>query len=108
MYRVTALVSKQLSMTLALSGIQVEETTSVKQVEERLNSCLKEPGGIEILILEEHFRQDLSEWTRERLRRHKGKPLIVYCPNFETEELDVNTYLASVLKPALGYEIRLE
>jgi len=32
----------------------------------------------------------------------------VSCPAFDSEESRVDSYLAEVLRPAVGYEIRLE
>ena len=38
---------------------------------------------------------------------NQGDPLIVYCPAFEEADADVDAYLSSVIKPAVGFEIRL-
>jgi vacuolar-type H+-ATPase subunit F/Vma7 len=108
MSNIVAIASGDLALELALAGVRVEERSSLTDVETALDGYLQDPGQVTVVIVESRFRQDFSEWFRERLRRHKGRPLVVYCPEFAVDELDVNAYLASVLKPALGYEIRLE
>lgn len=108
MSNVAAIASGGLALQLALAGIRIETPAAPEDAEAALEAYLDEPGGVMVVIVEECFRRRFSEWFRERLRRHRGRPLVVYCPAFDMEALDVDAYLSSVLKPALGYEIRLE
>ena len=107
MPNVIALTHGQTSLQLSLAGVHVEETLTVDLAEKRLAELL-ESREARVVILQEQYRTEFSEWFAERLRRHKGLPLIVYCPAFEEEESNVDAYLTAVLKPAIGYEIRLE
>lgn len=107
MSNVIALTKGQTSLQLSLSGVHYEETTSAADAEKRLGELL-ETRGARVVIVQEEYRSQFSEWFAERLRRHKGLPLIVYCPAFEEEDSNVDAYLTAVLKPAIGYEIRLE
>lgn len=107
MPNVVALTRGQTSLQLALAGVHVEEMPTVDEAEERLGQLL-ESRESRVVIVQEEYRTAFSEWFAERLRRHKGLPLIVYCPAFEEEDSNVDAYLTAVLKPAIGYEIRLE
>lgn len=106
MPKVVALVKDNTALKLMLAGIRVEPTHDARSAEERLDDLLESETGV--VIVQEQFRDHFSEFFSERLRRHKGLPLIVYCPVFEDEDSNVDAYLSSVLKPAVGYEIRLE
>ncbi len=105
MPEIAALASGATALNLALTGIRVEEIREPKDVEKRLEELL--PGGLDVIILDERFRDGFSDRMKDRLHRHKGAPLIVYCPPFEDEDSDVDAYLNSIIKPAVGFEIRL-
>ncbi|MBI5093843.1 MAG: hypothetical protein HZB26_15560 [Candidatus Hydrogenedentes bacterium] len=94
------------AIKLRLTGVHVIETATAKEAEEICESQLH--GEAKVLIIEERLRNDFTEYFRERLRKHKGLPLVVFCPGFEKEDSDVDAYLSSVLRPAVGFEIRLE
>ena len=103
--KITAIAYDATALNLALTGIRVEEASDVKDVESRMDELLQDGAGV--LILDERYRDEFSDRMQERLRRHKGDPLIVYCPTFEEADADVDAYLSSVIKPAVGFEIRL-
>lgn len=107
MPNVIALTRGQTSLQLSLAGVHVEETTNVQDAEKRLGELL-ESREARVVIVQEEYRMLFGDWFTERLRRHKGLPLIVYCPAFDEEDSNVDAYLTAVLKPAIGYEIRLE
>lgn len=102
---IVALASGATALNLALTGITVEEISDTKDAETRCDELMQ--NGPSVLIIEEGLRDTFSERMRERMARHKGDPLIVYCPAFEEEDADVDSYLSSVIKPAVGFEIRL-
>lgn len=106
MPRIAAFVKDNTALKLMLAGIRVEITHDAGTAESRLDELLE--SDTSVAIVQEEFRSQFSEFFTERLRRHKGLPLIVYCPAFEEEESNVDAYLSAVLKPAVGYEIRLE
>jgi vacuolar-type H+-ATPase subunit F/Vma7 len=76
-----------------------------KDAENALEALMQEK--LDLIIIEEKLRHGFSERAQDRLKRHKGAPLLVNCPSFDDEETDVDAYLSSVIKPAVGFEIRL-
>lgn len=105
MPKVLALASDAAAMNIALTGIPVEEFSDSKDAERRCVELLDD--GPEVLIVEERLAESFSERAGDRLARHRGAPLIVYCPAFDEADSDVDAYLSSVIKPAVGFEIRL-
>ena len=105
MSKICALASGATAMNLALTGIRVQEVADAKDAEGVLEGLLQEK--LDVVIIEEKLRHGFSERTQERLKKHKGAPLLVNCPSFDDEETDVDAYLSSVIKPAVGFEIRL-
>lgn len=106
MPKVVAVASGHVALALGLTGVHVIEPSTPAEVEAVVMSQLE--SDTQLLIVQENFRDAYSERLQLALSRHRGKPLIVYCPAFEREESEVDAYLSSVLKPAIGYEIRLE
>lgn len=106
MPKVVAVAQDRVALALGLTGVPVIEPTNVSEAEDIITPLLE--SDAELLIVQESFRADFSERFRLALGRHRGTPLLVYCPAFEEEDSDVDAYLSSVLKPAIGYEIRLE
>ncbi len=105
MPEIAALASGATALNLALTGIRVDEVRDARDAEKRLDELLS--GASDVLIVDERFRGGFSERMKDRLLRHKGTPLIVYCPPFEEEDSDVDAYMSSIIKPAVGFEIRL-
>ncbi len=105
MANIVALANDATALNLALAGIRVEEISDIRTAERRCAEVLDETP--DVLILEESFRDGFSERMQDRLARHKGAPLIVYCPAFGDTETDVDAYLSAIIKPAVGFEIRL-
>jgi len=105
MASIVALAQGATALNLALTGIRVEEFAEAKDAESRCVELLQD--GLDVFILEERLSESFSERTREKLARHRGTPLVVFCPPFDEEESDVDAYLSSIIKPAVGFEIRL-
>lgn len=106
MAKVIALAQDHVALNLALTGINVRQPIDIANAEEMLRDLLE--SDADVVIVQEDFRDGFSERFMNTLSKHKGSPLIVYCPMFEEEDADVDAYLSAVLKPAIGYEIRLE
>jgi vacuolar-type H+-ATPase subunit F/Vma7 len=106
MSKVVAIAEDHVGLQLALAGVDVIPVSSVAAAEAILEAHLS--GDADVLILQEELRDGLSEYYEAMLKRHKGAPLVVYCPSFSEEDSDVDAYLSSIIKPAVGYEIRLE
>ena len=105
MSKIVALATDTTALNLLLTGVTVEEPANTKEAESRLDELLQ--GDVNVLIIEEKLRDEFSVRTSERLANHSGEPLIVYCPAFDEEDSDVDAYLSSIIKPAVGFEIRL-
>ena len=105
MSKICAVASGNASMKLALTGIRVREVADSKEAETALEALMQDK--LDVIIIEEKLRHGFSERTQDKLKRHKGAPLLVNCPSFDDEETDVDAYLSSVIKPAVGFEIRL-
>ncbi len=106
MSKIVALASDAVALNISLTGVHVEEFSSTGEAEKRCEELLED--NLDVLILEERFRDDFSERMQDRLKNHKGAPLVVNCPAFDEEDSDVDAYLSSVIKPAIGFEIRLD
>ena len=105
MSKIVALAQDSTALNLALTGVRVEEVSDAAEAEKRCLELIDDE--IDVLIIEEGLRAEFSHRTLERLSRHQGQPLVVNCPAFDTEDSDVDAYLSSVIKPAVGFEIRL-
>lgn len=104
---VTALANGPLAVGFALTGIHVEEIADPRDTEEALARCLQEDRWA-IVILQESLAHSLPARVREAVLRRKEPPLVVVSPSFDTEESGADRYVAEVVRPAIGYEIRLE
>jgi hypothetical protein len=89
-----------------LAGVMVIEADTSEEAEAAVSEHLD--GGCRLLIVQDDLRRGFSETFQERLLRHRGEPLVVYCPLFDEDVSGVDAYVSAVLKPAIGYEIRLD
>jgi vacuolar-type H+-ATPase subunit F/Vma7 len=103
---VVAIADGHLALQFALAGVAVDEVSGIHEAEDALEKCLA--SDARLAIVQASFRDGFSPGFRDRLALHRGLPLVVYCPSFDTDDADVDSYLADVLRPAVGYEIRLE
>jgi vacuolar-type H+-ATPase subunit F/Vma7 len=107
MSKVVAIARDHVALQLALAGVTVDRVKDAEEADELLRNYL-ESEEVEMLLFQEELRDGLTEVTANTLKRHKGRPLVVFCPSFEQEDSDVDAYLSAIIKPAVGYEIRLE
>ncbi len=106
MARVVAIAQPTTAIGLGLTGIRVEEVHSIEQAERHLEELLESDN--EMLLLDEEFRGRFSEYMQLVLDRHSGLPLVFFCPSFQEEEANTEAYINAILKPAVGFEIRLD
>ena len=104
--KVVAIAQGNNTLSLGLTGVPVEEIDQVDVVEDRMVELME--SDTDMLIVDEHFRDHFSEFFQNRLARHAGLPLIIFCPSFEEEEANTDQYINAILKPAVGFEIRLD
>ena len=106
MAKILALAHGNSALSLALTGVTVEDLASQTSVEERLRDLLA--SDYDIVIVDEHWRENFSEWMQLQLGRHKGAPLVIFCPSFSEEDPGTDAYINAIVKPAVGFEIRLD
>lgn len=104
--KVVALANGQAALQVGLTGVSVEEVFSADTAENRLAELMS--SETEVVIVNEEFRDQFSEWFQMRLAKHSGLPLIIFCPSFENEDAGTLEYINSIVKPAVGFEIRLD
>lgn len=104
--KIVALAQGNNVLSLGLTGVDVEECISVDAVEDRLNALMQ--SNAQVVIVDEVYRDKFSEFFANRLARHSGLPLIIFCPAFEEEDAGTAAYINSIVKPAVGFEIRLD
>ena len=105
MSKISAIAQGAMALNLTLAGIRVEDVSDAKDAEARCDELLRD--DVDVLIIEERLRDAFSERMQDRLKQHTDEPLIVYLPAFDEEDSDVDAYLSAVIKPAVGFEIRL-
>ncbi len=103
---VVAIAKGHVALQFALTGIRVLETEQAKDALSILADLMSQP--LSMVIVDERFRHSLPEAFEEKIAKHEGKPLVVFCPSFEDENIDVEAELAKELKRTIGYEIRLD
>jgi vacuolar-type H+-ATPase subunit F/Vma7 len=104
--KVVALANGQAALQLGITGVPVEEVFGIDRVESRLAELMD--SDAELVIANEEFRDQFSEWFQMRLAKHNKLPLIIFCPSFENEDAGTLEYINSIVKPAVGFEIRLD
>lgn len=105
-HAIVGIAEGHVALQLALTGIYVEEVAGAREAEDALADYLEQ--DIEIIVLQEELIEGFSLAMKERLARHHGPPLVAECPSFDVADSEVDAYLSAVLKPAIGYEMRLE
>lgn len=108
MHSVIALAGSEIGLQLGLAGVPVVEVADVDEALEILTRYLDGLDSAQIVLVDENLRQRFPERVHKRIREHRGLPLILFCPSFQTDENNADALLAELLKPAIGYEIRLE
>jgi vacuolar-type H+-ATPase subunit F/Vma7 len=106
MPKILAIAQDHVALQLALSGVPIQRVATAEEAEPLLEKHLE--GDTDVLLIQDEIRAGFSEFHMNMLKRHKGSPLVVSCPSFDEEESDVDAYLSAIIKPAVGYEIRLE
>jgi hypothetical protein len=94
------------ALELGLTGVPVHEVTAIDEVETLVAGLLESEARV--VIVDERFRDQFSEWMVNRLHQHSGLPLVIYCPLFTEEEAGTDAYINSIVRPAIGFEIRLD
>jgi vacuolar-type H+-ATPase subunit F/Vma7 len=104
--KVVAIGRGNTALGLGLSGVAVERIEDLREAEDRLHELLD--SDAEMVIVEEQLRDEFSEYMHLALGRHHGLPLVIFVPAFLNEEAGTQAYINAILKPAVGFEIRLD
>ncbi len=106
MAQIIAIAQSATAIGLGLTGIQIEEVRNVRQAERCLEGLLA--SDAKMLLVDEAFRSQFSDYANMLLQRHHGLPLVIFCPRFQEEEMDTESYINALLRPSVGFEIRLD
>ena len=101
-----AVATGPLAVELGLAGVPVLEIGDVREAENTIERLLD--SDARVVIVEETLRSRFSEWFNNRLNRHVGLPLVIFCPTFAEEDAATDAYINRIVKPAVGFEIRLD
>lgn len=104
--KVVAIAQGQTALQIGLTGVPVEELLDVREAEKRLAELLE--SDYQVVIVEEAVRNQFSDWFTTRLSRHAGLPLVIFCPSFAGEDANTAAYINNIVRPAVGFEIRLD
>jgi vacuolar-type H+-ATPase subunit F/Vma7 len=104
--KVIAIAQGQSALQIGLTGVPIEEILDPREAEKRLAELLESDS--QVVIVEESHREKFSEWFTARLARHTGLPLVIFCPSFAGEEANTAAYINNIVRPAVGFEIRLD
>ena len=102
---IVAIARGHTALKFSLTGIRVEEPHDDAETEALVGRWLERTSAV--LIIEGSLYTGLGEAMAERLDNHEGLPLVVTCPTFEAEDTDAGERLRSLLRSAVGYDLRL-
>lgn len=103
--KVMAIAREEMALGLGLTGVPVQVTGELKEVERIVEELIE--AKTQMVILDEYYRDKFSETFSIKLQRHSGLPLVIFCPAFAEEKAGTDAYINAILRPAVGFEIRL-
>jgi len=106
MAKIVALARGNSALALGLTGVPIEDVRTQSAVEDRLSELIE--SNLDVVIVAEEWRDGFSEWMLNRLAKHSGRPLVIYSPEFSDEDPGTDAYINAIVKPAVGFEIRLD
>lgn len=104
--KINAIAKDQTALQVGLAGVCVKTAANAAEAEALLTAELE--GDAELVIVDEAYRGEFSEWFTAKLAKHNRLPLVIYCPAFAEEDPGTDAYINSIVKPAVGFEIRLD
>lgn len=106
MAKINAIAKDQTGLQVGLAGLTVKQAANAEECEALLTAELE--GDAQLVIVDEAYRSQFSEWFSAKLARHTRLPLVIFCPAFAEEDPGTDAYINSIVKPAVGFEIRLD
>lgn len=104
--RIKAIAKDETGLQIGLAGVTVNTAATVQEAETLLAAELE--GDAELVIVDEAYRPQFTEWFQTKLARHNRLPLVIFCPAFAEEDPGTDAYINAIVKPAVGFEIRLD
>lgn len=104
--RIKAIGKDETGLQVGLAGVTVSAAATALEAETLLAAELE--GDAQVVIVDEAYRADFSEWFQTKLARHNRLPLVIFCPAFAEEDPGTDAYINAIVKPAVGFEIRLD
>lgn len=105
--KINAIAKGETGLQIGLAGVHVQHAASAQEAETLLAKDIEE-GSAQLVIVDEAYRSQFSDWFQTRLARHNKLPLVIFCPAFAEEDPGTDAYINSIVKPAVGFEIRLD
>ena len=106
MPEIIAIARGHLALELELTGMRVECANNSNEAQSLVEIFLQEKP--DIVIVEKRLEDDFTPDFRELLSKHEGTPLIINCPSFDSEGFEAIDHLRTLVKSAVGYEIRFD
>jgi len=105
--KIHAIAKGETGLQIGLSGVIVRTAADAQEAETLLAKEIEEADAA-LVIVDEGYRASFSEWFNTKLSRHNKLPLVIFCPAFAEEDPGTDAYINSIVKPAVGFEIRLD
>jgi len=104
--RIKAIAKDETGLQIGLAGVTVTTAANAQEAETLLAAELE--GDAQVVLVDEAYRADFTEWFQTKLARHTRLPLVIFCPAFAEEDPGTDAYINAIVKPAVGFEIRLD
>ena len=104
--KINAIAKDEAALQVGLAGVSVQRAANAAEAEALLTAELE--GDAQLVIVDEAYRSQFSEWFSAKLAKHNRLPLVIFCPAFAEEDPGTDAYINSIVKPAVGFEIRLD
>lgn len=105
--KINAIAKGETGLQVGLAGVNVRPAANAQEAETLLAKEIEE-GDAQLVIVDESYRTGFSDWFQTKLSRHNKLPLVIFCPAFAEEDPGTDAYINSIVKPAVGFEIRLD
>jgi vacuolar-type H+-ATPase subunit F/Vma7 len=108
MNKVLVITYGDIAVGFKMAGVDVITPGKDEDLSDLLEDCIKN-DEYGLVAVEEAFLSNLNEWTRKKLDK-AGKPIIVpiSTPQKWARKEAADTYLARLVRKAIGYQIKIK
>ncbi len=104
--KINAIAKDETALQIGLAGVTVRRAANAAEAETLLAEEIE--GDAHLVLVDESYRSQFTDWFQTKLSRHNRLPLVIFCPSFSEEDPGTDAYINSIVKPAVGFEIRLD